>query len=303
MVVALGTYFDQDVDGVVARLVGEQLEDGGWNCEVENGSVRSSFHTTIRVLEGLLAHERATGGSAESIAARRRGEEYLLERKLVPAQEQRRTSSTPPGCNSRFRPAGTTTCCVVWSTSERPAIRRTRASTKRSMCSGPSDSPTARGFWRTRIPARSTSRSRTATADPAGGTRCARYGSCGGTSNDARATSLTRGHARGHRWWRTSRALSGVAAQAAGRWPFGQRRRAESGRRDIRVWRGVLAACPPLPARRRPELTRRDRDAPANVDRPGNRAPRPGGAHRRAELLGHRSPGPAADPATPLPRA
>ena len=82
MTVALGAYFDQDVDGVVARLLGEQLEDGGWNCEVENGSVRSSFHTTIRVLEGLLAHERATGGSAESIAARRRGEEYLLERKL-----------------------------------------------------------------------------------------------------------------------------------------------------------------------------------------------------------------------------
>jgi hypothetical protein len=82
MVVTLGAYYDQDVDGVVARLVDEQLEDGGWNCEVENGSVRSSFHTTIRVLEGLLAHERATGGSAESIAARHRGEEYLLERKL-----------------------------------------------------------------------------------------------------------------------------------------------------------------------------------------------------------------------------
>ena len=82
MVVALGAYFGQDVDGVVARLLGEQLEDGGWNCEAENGSVRSSFHTTIRVLEGLLAHERSTGGSAQSIAARRRGEEYLLERKL-----------------------------------------------------------------------------------------------------------------------------------------------------------------------------------------------------------------------------
>jgi hypothetical protein len=82
MTVVLGVYFDQDVDDVVARLVAEQLEDGGWNCEAENGSVRSSFHTTIRVLEGLLAHERATGGSASSIAARRRGEEYLLERKL-----------------------------------------------------------------------------------------------------------------------------------------------------------------------------------------------------------------------------
>jgi len=80
--VTLGAYFDHDVEGVVVRLLGEQLEDGGWNCEAENGSVRSSFASTINVLEGLLAHERATGGSAESIAARRRGEEYLLERKL-----------------------------------------------------------------------------------------------------------------------------------------------------------------------------------------------------------------------------
>jgi hypothetical protein len=82
-VVTLGAYFDQEVAPVVARLLGEQLEDGGWNCEAENGSIRSSFATTINVLEGLLAQERATGGSAESIAARRRGEEYLLERKLV----------------------------------------------------------------------------------------------------------------------------------------------------------------------------------------------------------------------------
>jgi hypothetical protein len=81
--VTLGTYFDQNMDGLVARLLDEQLEDGGWNCEVENGSVRSSFATTINVLEGLLAHEHATGGSPESIAARRRGEEYLLERKLL----------------------------------------------------------------------------------------------------------------------------------------------------------------------------------------------------------------------------
>jgi hypothetical protein len=81
--VTLGTYFGQDMEGVVARLLGEQLEDGGWNCEAENGSVRSSFASTINVLEGLLAHERVTGGSAESIAARRRGEEYLLERKLA----------------------------------------------------------------------------------------------------------------------------------------------------------------------------------------------------------------------------
>jgi hypothetical protein len=81
-VVTLGAYFGLDVQPVVRRLLGEQLEDGGWNCEAENGSVRSSFATTINVLEGLLAHERATGGSGASIAARRGGEEYLLERRL-----------------------------------------------------------------------------------------------------------------------------------------------------------------------------------------------------------------------------
>lgn len=80
--VTLGIYFGQDVEAIVVRLLREQLEDGGWNCEAENGSVRSSFATTINVLEGLLAYERAAGGSSESIAARRRGEEYLLERKM-----------------------------------------------------------------------------------------------------------------------------------------------------------------------------------------------------------------------------
>jgi hypothetical protein len=80
--VAIGAYFGADVDDIVTRLLGEQLADGGWNCEAENGSVRSSFHTTICVLEGLREHERATGGSAESLAARHRGEEYLLQRQL-----------------------------------------------------------------------------------------------------------------------------------------------------------------------------------------------------------------------------
>jgi hypothetical protein len=42
----------------------------------------ASFATTICVLEGLLEHERATGGSARASAARRRAQEYLLERRL-----------------------------------------------------------------------------------------------------------------------------------------------------------------------------------------------------------------------------
>jgi hypothetical protein len=81
-VVSTGAYFGIDMRPLVDRLLGEQLSDGGWNCEVENGATVSSFGTTINVLEGLLAHERAVGGSADVRASRRRGEEYLLERRL-----------------------------------------------------------------------------------------------------------------------------------------------------------------------------------------------------------------------------
>jgi hypothetical protein len=80
--VADGAYFGVDVSPIVDRLVSQRLDDGGWNCERENGSVRSSFASTINVLEGLLEYERATGGTPESRDARKSGEEYLLERKL-----------------------------------------------------------------------------------------------------------------------------------------------------------------------------------------------------------------------------
>lgn len=82
-VVAVGSYFGLDMAGLVERLLGEQMTDGGWNCEQENGSTRGSFHTTIDVLEGLLEHGRATGGSAPLSAALERGQDYLLERRML----------------------------------------------------------------------------------------------------------------------------------------------------------------------------------------------------------------------------
>ena len=77
-----GAYFKQNVQGIVDRLLGEQLDDGGWNCQAGNGSTRSSFDSTICVLEALLEKERSAGSNTDVSAARRRGEEYLLERRL-----------------------------------------------------------------------------------------------------------------------------------------------------------------------------------------------------------------------------
>jgi hypothetical protein len=81
--VAIGAYFGEDVEPIVGRLLDEQMTDGGWNCEQENGSTRGSFHTTIDVLEGLLEYERARGTAPEVTTARLRGQEYLLERRML----------------------------------------------------------------------------------------------------------------------------------------------------------------------------------------------------------------------------
>jgi hypothetical protein len=94
--VADGAYFGVDVSPIVERLVSERLDDGGWNCERANGSSRSSFATTINVLEGLLEYERASGGTPASRAARGAGERYLLERQLF-----RRLSTGEPA-DERF---------------------------------------------------------------------------------------------------------------------------------------------------------------------------------------------------------
>lgn len=81
-VATLGAYFGQDVRGIVDRLLTEQLPDGGWNCEAANGSTRSSFNTTICVLEALREYELRFGSTPEITGARLRGQEYLLERRL-----------------------------------------------------------------------------------------------------------------------------------------------------------------------------------------------------------------------------
>jgi hypothetical protein len=82
-VAAVGAYFGQDIRGIINRLLTEQLPDGGWNCEAANGSTRSSFNTTICVLEALLEYELRFGSSQEITAARLGGQEYLLERRLL----------------------------------------------------------------------------------------------------------------------------------------------------------------------------------------------------------------------------
>ena len=78
-----GLWLGADVEGIATWFVEHRLDDGGWNCEWVEGSTRSSFASTLNTLKGLLAHEMATGGTDATRAARRSGEEYLLQRHLM----------------------------------------------------------------------------------------------------------------------------------------------------------------------------------------------------------------------------
>lgn len=80
--VASGSYFGVDVSPIVDLLLTQQMADGGWNCERENGATVGSFNSTIEVLEGLLEFSRASGGTAALDEAQRRGQLYLLDRHL-----------------------------------------------------------------------------------------------------------------------------------------------------------------------------------------------------------------------------
>lgn len=80
--VANGVWLGADIAGIVNWFSDHQLSDGGWNCEWVEGSTRSSYHSTLNALKGLLAYDGATGGTAATRAARRAGEEYLLQRGL-----------------------------------------------------------------------------------------------------------------------------------------------------------------------------------------------------------------------------
>ncbi len=118
-ILGVGAYFKEPNDALAQQLLNEQLEDGGWNCEAwpfrspkRPPSRRSSFHTTICVLEGLLDYERAAGKSAAVTRARKRGKTICWSA-TCSARFGREKSSMNAGFVSRFRRFGTTTFCAA----------------------------------------------------------------------------------------------------------------------------------------------------------------------------------------------
>jgi hypothetical protein len=118
-VVTIGAYFGEDMQPIVERLLGEQMADGGWNCDQEQGSTRGSFHTTIDVLEGLLEFERATGGSPAvrlpANAARNTCLNAVSSKGCRPVKPLSMIARVVrSGLSSPTQPDGATTFCVDW---------------------------------------------------------------------------------------------------------------------------------------------------------------------------------------------
>ncbi len=189
-VAAAGAYFGQDVAPLVARLLGEQLADGGWNCDAERGSTRSSFNTTICVLEALLEQERASGSGHAGCARRGCGGRSTCSSDTCFAGGARARRSLPiaragaSGPSSPSPRGGTTTCSAGSTTCTAPASPATCGWTKRGHSwrrrATRRTRPTGRraGRWTSSIPALRWSTWTTASAGQAGGTPCARCASC-----------------------------------------------------------------------------------------------------------------------------
>lgn len=81
MTLANGAWLGEDMSELAAWFPAHIVSDGGWDCQWVEGSVHSSFHSTINAVRGLLAYEKLTGDTSVR-DARHSGEEYLLRRRL-----------------------------------------------------------------------------------------------------------------------------------------------------------------------------------------------------------------------------
>jgi len=87
MILSLLSYFrfeDDRIHQLVGWLLGQQMPDGGWNCDSFKGATHSSFHTTISVLEGLREYEKTVEKEHVSVVqqAQVKGREFLLMHRL-----------------------------------------------------------------------------------------------------------------------------------------------------------------------------------------------------------------------------
>ncbi len=99
MDLGLGAYFeiaDNKMHSVIDNIMDTQMRDGGWNCLHSQGAVHSSLHSTINVLEGLLAYRNGGGRhrTGEIAAMEAAGREFILQHRLYRSHRTGETIDT-----------------------------------------------------------------------------------------------------------------------------------------------------------------------------------------------------------------
>ncbi len=86
MILSILSYFgcqDERIDALAEHLLGQQMADGGWNCQSYKGATHGSFNTTILVLEGLRKYEKTHPQNTKEIReSQLKAREFLLIHRL-----------------------------------------------------------------------------------------------------------------------------------------------------------------------------------------------------------------------------
>ncbi|PWI46857.1 hypothetical protein CEE45_14565 [Candidatus Heimdallarchaeota archaeon B3_Heim] len=99
LVFGILSYFklkDERMEMILAYLIKNQMEDGGWNCRFPRGATHASFHTTLMVLEALYEYQESFSNknSKEILRMRQRAQEFLLLHELYKSHRTGETVST-----------------------------------------------------------------------------------------------------------------------------------------------------------------------------------------------------------------
>jgi hypothetical protein len=118
-ILAIGSYFKEPNDALANQLLGEQLEDGGWNCEAwpflsPETPPKPALFVPYHHLRArrTASNTNAQGANRRPSLGPARGPKTICSSAACSARSEPAKSSTTAGFASRSRRFGTTTSCA-----------------------------------------------------------------------------------------------------------------------------------------------------------------------------------------------
>ncbi len=110
-ILGIGSYFKEPNDALANQLLGEQLEDGGWNCEAPKSRALRSI--PLSACSKDCSNTNELGASRRPSPGPATGPKTICSSAACSARFELAKSSTNAGSASRSRRSGTTTSCAA----------------------------------------------------------------------------------------------------------------------------------------------------------------------------------------------